>query len=145
MMSNNPVTVLIVDDDYFFSTETLGYLLKRQGYAVLHAFTVEQFVAAWPNSDVIILDIRLPEREGQQIDPWGGLKGLDRIRNDQSANGVMPPQLDRCIIRSAHTKEDAAGAGVTPPAHFDWIRPDQPYSRIAEAVKRAAASIKDPT
>ena len=37
-------TVLIVDDDYYFNVDTLGYHLERiGGYKVLSAFTVEEF------------------------------------------------------------------------------------------------------
>jgi CheY-like chemotaxis protein len=133
-------TVLIVDDDYFFSKDTLGYYLKRLGYKVLHAFTVEEFESQWQLADVILLDIRLPEKEGHQIDPWGGLKGLERIRNKNLSSGQAPFQLDHCIIRSAHTQADAAGAGVPPPRHSDWISPDLPFSRIVGAVKKVASN-----
>jgi CheY-like chemotaxis protein len=132
--------VLIVDDDYYFSTDVLGYHLKRRGYKVLHAYTVKEFEAQWKQADVIVLDIRLPAEEGYAIDPWGGLNALSRILAKFAKD--PPPQLGNCIIRSAQTEEDAIGAGVpVPPKKYIWFAPDAPFSDVFTAIKKVAGGV----
>lgn len=132
-------TVLIVDDDYYFATEVLGYHLRRLGYTVHHAYAVDEFHEKWKDADVVILDIRLPQKVGLPIDPWGGLNALSEILRSLGHDQI-PQQLRCCIIRSAQTMEDAVGARVEPPEHLEWYRPDEPLSTLFDAVRSASQS-----
>jgi CheY-like chemotaxis protein len=134
---NEPQCVLIVDDDYYFSTDVLGYHLKRRGFNVINAYTASGFEKNWQSSDVIVLDIRLPEKEGDPIDPWGGLKALKRIQENNPDERCYP-QLKNCIIRSAQTQADASGAKIDVPQHHRWYPPDIPFSDIIKTVKEVA-------
>jgi len=137
MIHSNAVNicVLIVDDDHYFNANVLGYALERRGFEVLHAYTVKEFEDHWESADVIVLDIRLPDKEGEPIDPWGVLKALKRLQDAHSE--ATPSQLGRCIIRSAHTQEDSKRAGVPLPTCLKWFGPDAPFSVLLEAVRSA--------
>ena len=128
--------VLIVDDDYYFNTNVLGYALERRHFEVLHAYTVREFENQWKSCDVIVLDIRLPEEEGREIDPWGGLKALKRLQDAHSES--VAPQLHNCIIRSAHTHEDSTRAAIPLPRFSQWFAPDTPLSVLLDAVRTLA-------
>ena len=135
--------VLIVDDDYYFSTEVLGYHLEKRGFRVLHAYTACEFEDKWRNADVILLDIRIPEKEGAPIDPWGGLNALNKILGKIKAENKQYPQLENCIIRSAHSKDDTTGAAIEVPHYFKWFSPDIPFSTIIQTVNEVAEKNKN--
>ncbi len=128
--------ILIVEDDYFFGNDVLGYHLKKHGFQVLNAYTASDFERLWKQADVIVLDIRLPEREGEPVDPWAGLRKLYAIQNSEDGSGRR--QLENCIIRSGQTKEDAIGASISIPKHFRWFGPDVSFFEIVDTVKEVA-------
>jgi CheY-like chemotaxis protein len=128
--------ILIVEDDYFFGKDVLGYHLGRQGFEVLNAYTASDFEQLWTKADVILLDIRLPEREGEPVDPWAGLRKLYFLQN--STAGAKRPQLERCIIRSGQTMQDAIGASVNVPKHSRWFSPDVSFFDIVQAIREVA-------
>jgi CheY-like chemotaxis protein len=130
--------ILIVDDDYFLSTDVLGYQLKRLDFIVVNAYTALEFEERWREADVIVLDIRLPQRPGEPIDPWGGLLSLNKIRGNLG-DCSRYPQLENCIIRSAQTEDDAKAANIPVPVHFRWFSPDVSFSELLDTVREVAA------
>lgn len=130
-------SVLIVDDDYYFGTDVLGYHLKRRGFDVIFAYTASEFRNCWQKADVILLDIRLPDKEGDPIDPWAGLKTLQRIVSGLPPDGYYP-QIQNCIIRSAQTKTDAVTSSIEIPRHYKWLSPDVAFSDVVNTISEAA-------
>lgn len=126
--------VLVVDDDYHVNLDILSYHLNRMGgFKILNAFTIKDFRKHANEADIIILDIRLPENDGDEVDPWGGLKALiDLIQNSmiKTLSDGRPP----VIIRSVQTKEDAKRAGQSLPSYYCWLHVDAPLSQITNAI-----------
>jgi CheY-like chemotaxis protein len=132
-------SVLIVDDDYFISTDVLAHHFGRFKLKVVNAYTAAEFEQKWRDAHAIVLDIRLPNNPGEPIDPWGGLRCLDKIRKGLP-QGTPCRQLDKCIIRSAQTPDDAKAASVPIPTHFRWFPPDVEFSKLLAAVRTVLSS-----
>ena len=126
--------ILIVEDDYYFGTDVLGYHFKRQGFDVVNAYAASEFEGSWIDVDAIVLDIRLPEKPGELIDPWAGLRTLNKIRGSLGDCSI-PLQLENCIIRSAQTLGDAKAASISVPKHFKWFPPDVSFSELLETLQ----------
>jgi CheY-like chemotaxis protein len=126
--------VLIADDNYFFSN-LLGRALNGSGFEVDKAFTAAELRVKWVHADAIVLDIRLPLAEGEQIDPFGGLQTLQAIQDGLPRQTPRPNQIDNCIIRSANNETDARAANAPVPRHFRWYPPDVPLSELIESVR----------
>jgi len=137
--SRGGVKVLIVDDDYHFNVDVLGFHLRRLGYPVDSAFTIDEFRTKAASADVIVLDIRLPPRAGETVDIWGGLGAYSELLS--IADGPMKARLQRVVIRSANAREDAVRAGKLTPALAEtpWLAVDSPLTEIVSAVDAAAA------
>jgi len=125
--------VLITDDNYYFSG-LFARALKGSGFEVDTAYTVAEFTVKWVDADAVVLDIRLPLREGEQIDPFGGLHALQEIQGRYPSNAV-PNQIENCIIRSAHDPKDARAANAPVPRCFKWYPPDIPLSELIDSVR----------
>jgi DNA-binding response OmpR family regulator len=61
-------TILLVDDDPLL-TDSLGYLLKQEGYRVLSAATGDEALAraARDEPDLVLLDVSLPDLSGVEV------------------------------------------------------------------------------
>jgi DNA-binding response OmpR family regulator len=59
-------TVLVVDDEPKIRALVRGYL-ERGGYAVLEAGTAARAMELAPGADLMILDLRLPDRAGEDV------------------------------------------------------------------------------
>lgn len=59
-------TVLVVDDEPKIRASVRGYL-ERDGYHVLEAETAAQAFELAPGADLMILDLRLPDRDGEDV------------------------------------------------------------------------------
>ncbi|MCA9394811.1 MAG: response regulator [Candidatus Omnitrophica bacterium] len=81
METATPLTIMLIDDDQEISDATAALLSKR-GYRVLHAGTGEEGLELLRSlrPDVIILDYRLPGKNGDVI--------TDIIKSDVSTAGI---------------------------------------------------------
>lgn len=59
-------TVLVVDDEPKIRALVRGYL-ERDGYGVLEAGTAARALELAPGADLMILDLRLPDRAGEDV------------------------------------------------------------------------------
>lgn len=59
-------TVLVVDDEPKIRTLVRGYL-ERDGYHVLEAATAARALELAPGADLMVLDLRLPDRDGEDV------------------------------------------------------------------------------
>lgn len=59
-------TVLVVDDEPKIRTLVRGYL-EREGYHVLEAATAARALELAPGADLMVLDLRLPDRDGEDV------------------------------------------------------------------------------
>jgi DNA-binding response OmpR family regulator len=59
-------TVLVVDDEPKIRALLRGYL-ERDGYRVLEAATAARALELAPGADLMILDLRLPDRAGEEV------------------------------------------------------------------------------
>ena len=67
-MSEASSTVLLVDDDPLLS-ESLGFILKQEGYKVLTAASGGEAldIAGREEPDVVLLDVSLPDLSGVEV------------------------------------------------------------------------------
>jgi response regulator RpfG family c-di-GMP phosphodiesterase len=139
--TSRKINVLIVDDNYHL-TRTIGYYIKDHGYNPLSAFTIKEFEALAPEADIIILDIRLPEKEGAPIDPWGGLKALNRMieKSEEKASTQICPS--RVIIRSMYSKADAESLGKTIPEHHCWLDVNGSLAKLIDTLEELTDQIR---
>jgi len=65
----NPVTTILVIEDYSDTRELLSVLLRRNGYNVIEAEDgVEGLLkAGWVYPDLILMDLSLPEMDGVEV------------------------------------------------------------------------------
>src|SRR5262249_7959734 len=103
--------VLVVDDDTF-AVSVVRQQLHDLGVVVSSAYTADDFKKHWRDADVIVLDIRIPEREGESTGEWVGLQTLYKIQQECVALGNCPRQIYRCILYSGLNKQDAIGAQI---------------------------------
>jgi DNA-binding response OmpR family regulator len=59
-------TVLVVEDEPKIRALVRGYL-ERDGYSVLEAATAARALELAPGADLMILDLRLPDRDGEDV------------------------------------------------------------------------------
>lgn len=59
-------TVLVVEDEPKIRALVRGYL-EREGYGVLEAATAARALELMPGADLMILDLRLPDRAGEEV------------------------------------------------------------------------------
>ena len=78
MVDSNDMILAVVDDDVDVRT-ALNRLLRAMGHEVRLFASAEEFAAAPPDVDCLILDIRLP-----------GLNGLELREQMDSAGGLLP-------------------------------------------------------
>ena len=126
--------VLIADDNYFI-VSVLRQTLSERGIDVLTAYTAEEFRLQWKDVDVIVLDIRLPEREGEVIKDWVGLQALQSIQETFVASGPCPLQIENCILHSGQNTQDAIGAQVKVPRHFRWLPPEATTMQLLDSIE----------
>ncbi|HEY8184933.1 MAG TPA: response regulator [Pyrinomonadaceae bacterium] len=65
----NPVTTILIIEDYTDTRELLSVLLRRNGYNVIEAEDgVEGLLkAGWVYPDLILMDLSLPEMDGVEV------------------------------------------------------------------------------
>jgi two-component system cell cycle response regulator DivK len=65
----NPVTTILIIEDYSDTRELLSVLLRRNGYNVIEAEDgVEGLLkAGWVYPDLILMDLSLPEMDGVEV------------------------------------------------------------------------------
>lgn len=82
-----PNSILVIEDEYSMS-EFITHLLEVEGYKVKTAFTQEDAFRSLRDQrpDLIITDMRLPEREGMMFEPdalEAGINIIRFVRNDK--------------------------------------------------------------
>lgn len=73
-----PKTVIVVDDEAKIRGLVRSYL-EREGYTVLEAGTGSRALELAPGADLMILDLRLPDRAGEDVARQLGSSGLPII------------------------------------------------------------------
>ncbi len=73
-----PKTVIVVDDEAKIRGLVRSYL-EREGYTVLEAGTGARALELAPGADLMILDLRLPDRAGEDVARQVGRSGLPII------------------------------------------------------------------
>ncbi len=88
-MSDNAVTILIVDDDVE-TVKIFSYYLNKQGFSTLMASNVPEALTHMETTipDIVLLDLMLPGQNGEEL--------LKHIRQDAQLASVY------VIIVSAH-------------------------------------------
>jgi DNA-binding NtrC family response regulator len=116
-----PIDILIVDDEADF-VDMLALRLEDEGHRVRKAFDGEQGLAALEEreSDVVILDIRMPGKDGVTV-----LKAMKEKH----------PVVE-VILLTAHGTVDTAVEGLKSGA-FDYVQKPTPFDVLLE--KLAAA------
>lgn len=120
MPGHNQLTVLIVDDDRHF-TEELAEFFQKSGYGTYQANTGEEGIALLSDTevDLMILDVRLPGKNGLEI--------LNEVR-------LSHPDLEVIII-SAHGDMDTVIKAMRLGA-IDYIRKPFRHIDIQIAIER---------
>jgi two-component system CheB/CheR fusion protein len=94
-MSQNPLRILLVED-HNDTAEVTGKLLKRCGHVVIVATTCAAALeAAKTGFDLLIADIRLPDRSG--IELLGELEKQGTVRSIATTADGMPEDIKRCL------------------------------------------------
>lgn len=122
-------TVLVVDDEPKIRTLVRGYL-ERDGYHVLEAATAARALELAPGADLMILDLRLPDRDGEDV--------ARRVR----------ALIDQPVIMlTAKADEAHRIAGLQLGADDYVTKPFSPrelVARVAAVLRRTAAVSDDP-
>lgn len=142
MTEPRQLSILVVDDDCSFNEDISSYL-EEEDFRVVNAYNALEFKERASSVDIIILDIRLPDRPGAQIDTWSGLKALNQLQEKQEeAGNPMPRYLKNVIIRSGHEESEAKKAGIRIPNHSCWLKTYSPLQEIKEALDRLVGQVR---
>ncbi|WP_219418112.1 response regulator transcription factor [Pseudonocardia nigra] len=123
-------TVLVVDDEPKIRALVRGYL-ERDGHSVLEAGTAARALELVPGADLMILDLRLPDRAGEEV--------ARQVR----AAGDMP-----IIMVTAKADEAQRIAGLRLGADDYVTKPFSPrelVARVDAVLRRAAGTSVDAT
>jgi two-component system catabolic regulation response regulator CreB len=121
--------ILLVEDEDAIA-ESLEYALRRDGFEVTHAPTVQQACAALPGADLMVLDLMLPDGSGFDL--------LQQARQDARRIPV--------IILSSRDEEADRVAGLEGGADDYVIKPFSPREVVARirAVLRRLRPVPSP-
>ena len=118
--------VLLVEDERAIA-ESLEFALRRDGFQVVHAATLAAAQASLGHSDLVVLDLMLPDGSG-----------FDLLR-DMRESGLRTP----VIILSSREEEADRVAGLEGGADDYVIKPFSPrevVARVRAVLRRAAPS-----
>lgn len=120
-------TVLVVEDEPKIRALVRGYL-EREGYDVLEAANAAQALELAPGADLMVLDLRLPDRDGEDV--------ARQVRADSS----LP-----IIMVTAKVSEAERIAGLRLGADDYVTKPFSPRELVArvDAVLRRATAASD--
>lgn len=121
--------ILLVEDEDAIA-ESLEYALRRDGFEVTHAPTVQEACAALPGADLMVLDLMLPDGSGFDL--------LQQARQDARRIPV--------IILSSRDEEADRVAGLEGGADDYVIKPFSPREVVARirAVLRRLRPVPSP-
>ncbi len=120
-----PFSLLIVDDEQEFVI-TLGKRLQKRGVLCAGVFSGAEALARVTNQefDVVLLDMRLPDMDGNQV-----LREIKQIRPD------LP-----VIILSGHASTTAGREGLRNGAHDYLMKPvdfESLFEKLQSAMEKA--------
>ena len=118
--------VLLVEDERAIA-ESLEFALRRDGFQVIHAGTLAAAKTALAHSDLVVLDLMLPDGSG-----------FDLLR-DMRESGLRTP----VIILSSREEESDRVAGLEGGADDYVIKPFSPrevVARVRAVLRRVAPS-----
>ena len=122
-------TVLVVDDEPKIRTLVRSYL-ERDGYGVLEAGTAARALELAPGADLMILDLRLPDRTGEDV-----------ARQVRATTGLP------IIMVTAKADESHRIAGLRMGADDYVTKPFSPrelIARVDAVLRRTAAGATEP-
>ena len=119
-----PAKILLVEDDtdnIFFVTR----LLERNKYEVVSAPNKEAGIAAALSEkpDLILMDISMPNKEGESPNPVAGLEATKETKSKEEAAGIPIIALTaRAMVQEkARIKEAGCDAIQSKPIEFDEL------------------------
>lgn len=108
--------LLIVEDNDIDRESLIRLVGRYKGFDVETARNVEEARSRVGAADVVILDLKLPVKPGGALDPDGGRKILEHIKN--LPVGSEPPTV---LILSQFKREDSDVTAYQSP-HFAFVK-----------------------
>jgi two-component system catabolic regulation response regulator CreB len=134
--------VLVVEDEPAIA-ESLGYALRRDGYAVEHAPTVARALEALASAELVLLDLMLPDGSGfeiigraRRLDPAPAIIVLSSRDDEADRVAALETGADDYVTKPFSPREIVARvravlrrAGTDRPAE---VRISEPGDRVLE-------------